>query len=113
MPETGRTAMPAHGDAEQPHDRVARAVGQIRTLLPATAQVRAHVSPSGAYCVAALDARGTPLVLSAAEARTLGAWVVRALPDVDRARPRTLDLATGRVTCALTGEDLTPDGAER
>jgi hypothetical protein len=105
MPENMRTAAPG--------DPMARAVEQIRTRVPTAARVRAHISPNGAYCVTVVDDHGLPVPLAAPDSRAIGAWVVRLLPPARRISPHHFDLATGRLTCAITGEDVPASEAHR
>lgn len=105
MPENMRTATPGNP--------VARAVGLIHTQVPSAARVRAHRSPNGTYCVTVVDARGFPVLLSAPDSQAVGSWVVRLLPAARRTSPHHLDLTTGRLTCALTGEDIRASVARR
>lgn len=99
MPENMRTAVPG--------DPVAHAIAQIRAQVPTAARVRAHRSPNGTYCVTVVDAGGFPVVLSALDSQAVGTWAVRPLPQARRSSPHSLDLETGRLTCAFTGEDVT------
>lgn len=98
MPETGRTPIPSNP--------VARTIAQIRELAPTAGRVRAHRSPSGAYCVTVLDAHGSPVELSAAASWAIGSWIAHTLPTARRNSPHALNLETCRFTCAVTGEEV-------
>lgn len=83
-------------------DLARRLAGQLATIVPGAASVRACLNDPAQEWPSphahAADAAGAEIRLNRTASRTVARWIMRVWPDLDWNRARTFDLATATLT---------------